>query len=269
MASLPPQSPQDGTRVDLGEDLLDARAPAEAPQGGGTSAVPPGVSDQLNSARILMSEGLLTEARKALFAVLRMEPHNPLAATMIEDLRKQEIQKLFHPDGGTSITKRRNMESDPNAVLRPADLVLEQLARDWRISIVPTDQELEQIRAWLHGLRLELASRTERKDWAVALVQADFPQIAAELLETVTLEDPELWCLRASVCILAQEHEAARSLCEQALRDSEFPASLRQEASYLLAQALAGLGAGQEAMGLYESLGSYRDSELRLRALTR
>jgi hypothetical protein len=246
-------SPNDATRVDLGEDLLVAGG------GIGSRGLFGGVGDELDSARILINEGLLPEARSAIFRALRKDGANRIAARLLEEVRELEIRALLEaPREG--IDHRRKEPSAEEPV--DAELALAGLERDWKIGVLPGEADLDSLRSWLGPLKLASRPAQERKDWAVALIQAEAPELAAELLESSSIDQVEHWCLRASACVLARRFEEACAICEQGLRDPAFPEALRQELSYLRARALLGLGSRTEALEILQSLGSYRDSEL-------
>lgn len=245
--------PNDATRVDLGEDLLVADGSEKNPAADATAG------DELDSARILINEGLLSEARSAIFRALRKDGANRIAARLLEEVRELEIRALLEaPREGTVSRRKEPAEQVPVDV----EVVLAGLERDWKIGVLPGESELDWLRSWLGPLKLASRPAQERKDWAVALIQAEASELAAELLESSSIDQVEHWCLRASACVLARRFEEACAICEQGLRDPAFPEALRQELSYLRARALLGLGSRAEALEILQSLGSYRDSEL-------
>ncbi len=277
MASSPPEHKnpkeslvEEGTRVDLGDDLLavsvegapsrlipaSARAPASA-------------RDDLDSARILMDEGLLEDARRALFRVLRNEPGNRLALGLLEQIRTTEIRSILKPDSRAQAAHAR-AHADQAAPHRDPEQIIAQLELDWHLELGPSESERLVARQWIsQGLGPE-SSLQERMDWAVALVQLGLPDLGVEVLEACGQlhASPSATALHARASLESGRPEAARALAEQALRDPDFPKDLRDEMGYLRAMSFLRLGQRSEAAAIFRTLGNYRESRAWVARLT-
>src|SRR4051812_48800551 len=81
-----------GTRVDFGDDLLATRTGIRKAE----SETPfDEIGDKLESAKILLGEGLLEEAKKILRKLLIDDPHNVIARKRLEDIHEKELQQIF------------------------------------------------------------------------------------------------------------------------------------------------------------------------------
>lgn len=194
MDSSPPSKPNtDETRVDLGDDLLestrtsfsDTRQSLTVPV---KHANPEKASDEeLESARILMSEGLWDEAKEALHRSLRHHSENRLAKKLLEEVHARELQELLN----------RPHRAEPSGVVEEdiAD-VLKKLEEDWRLGLDTGEANGLSLLA-THEAHRELArcaseqaatlSVRERADLAIGFLQMELPEIALSLLQPASL----------------------------------------------------------------------------------
>lgn len=269
MSSSPPDQKnpkasflEEATRVDLGDDLI-AESSAVVPSNLPPASPRPQVSarDDLDSARILIDEGLLDDARKALFRVLRSEPGNRLALSLLEQIRATEVQAILKPEGRAQLAHAR-AQADSTVAPRDPEAVIAQLESDWHLGLGATDAELVLARRWVSEGLGSSSSMQERIDWSVALMQLGLAEVAVEVLEDAggSRVSPEAMALHAQACLEARRPEEARALAEQALRDPDFPKELRNEMNYLRATAFLRTGRRAEAAAVFGSLGGYRDS---------
>lgn len=255
---------EEGTRVDLGEDLVatpSVPAPVSRPR--------PTPRDDLDSARILINEGLLEDARRALFSVLRSEPGNRLALGLLEQIRATEIQAILKPDGRAQVAHPRSQSNDPALRQNPEELIA-KLDDDWNLGLAPSDAEIILARRWVTESLEPSSSMQERMDWAVALIQLGMPEVAVEVLESApeSLGTHESLALHARTNLDCGRFEEARALAESGLKDADLPKDLREEMSYIRAVSLMRTGRLADAASIFASLGSYRDSRPQLEALS-
>jgi hypothetical protein len=257
-------APEEGTRVDLGEDLVSAAPSLATPKS--THQAPPlrslSVSEELESVRILLSEGLLEDARRTLFRILRLDPANSLARRFLEEIRDLEVKALLHSGGKT----RATLTQVPRSSRVESTAVLERLDADWRLGMQPDPRDRQSCEKWLRKNIAAGAGTRELLDWAGALILMEQPELAAELLERQARAslDPQLRALLAQAHLLAGKPQEVRMICEAGLRDPGIAPEIRNELNYLRARALELLAERSEASAIYGALGSYRDSRFRL-----
>jgi len=140
------------TRVDLGDDLLQEKTvvlpanplgdPAtgvqanlllteESAQGKqGTESV----SDLLESAKILVNEGFVEDAKKTLRQILILEPAHVGARQFLAKIQKQELEQIIEDKE----VYRPALRKDPVQLVEPDDVetVLRQLDQDLQLGII-------------------------------------------------------------------------------------------------------------------------------------
>jgi hypothetical protein len=258
--AVSPKEPTEISQVDLGDDLL-APAPSSGVAAAPRSSAEQTVHQDLDSARILLSEGLTVEARRTLFRVLRREPENPMARQLLEEIREIEVRALLESRGPArpTLTEIRLQPTTDGAA------ALARLDAELRLGLDTAAQERPLCEAWLEASLPEHASQREVVDWAVALIALGQPQLAAEVLERSPrlLRDIEIQLLHAEVLVLCGRARESLSVCEQALRDPEVSGDRRREFGYLRGRSLELLGRREEARSIFISLGDLRDSRMR------
>lgn len=97
----------EGTRVDLGDDLLQSDASSSSRDAiflrtdSGQSPedrrknLSDYLQDEIQSAKILVSEGLTEEAKKILRKILRLDPSNIVARKALEEIHETELKQIF------------------------------------------------------------------------------------------------------------------------------------------------------------------------------
>jgi hypothetical protein len=184
----------------------------------------------------------------------------------MEEIRTQEIEALLHPQGRTRPTLT-NLK--PAAEASPEE-ILEKLDQELKLGLSVSSHELPQCESWVREHLKPEATVRERMDWAVALLYLDQAPLAAKILEEGHVSkssDFELQALLAQAYLLANQLEQTRMICERALRDPSLEGNLREELNYLRARSLEELERQREAAAIYQALGHYRDSRLRLHSL--
>lgn len=126
----PKESPVfEGTRVDLGEDLIEAtRVLARAEAAAETEA------DEFQKGEILLNERLLDDAKKVFRKILRQDPSHEGARRRLDEISKIELQDLL---GGEASKKR--LGSFGTQVDETPEQVLERLEKDLHISVAKAE----------------------------------------------------------------------------------------------------------------------------------
>jgi hypothetical protein len=185
-----------GTRVDLGDDLLERTAmlpmpgavvEPSAPRGG--ELVPDGpvslgqIEDLLESARILAGEGLLEDAKKVLRKILLADPGRLTARQMLEEIHETELKQIF---GESELPRRRlggrdeaaALEATAEAVLRGLDRDLKLGMLDERPSLFRDDAAMDAFGARMDREHASLPP-SERMDLGIAFLEMGLPALAA------------------------------------------------------------------------------------------
>ena len=99
----------DETKIDLGEDLVEKTRMLpilNRPKGSSSESpvdlvqksiptTPETIEDRLQTAKILINEGFLEEAKKQLHQILIAHPGNSFAQRFLEDIQKIELKTIF------------------------------------------------------------------------------------------------------------------------------------------------------------------------------
>src|SRR5438067_805610 len=119
----------EGTRVDLGDDLLSEKTRVLPGMDPTVVSSPPSATmeDHFESAKILLAEGLPEEAKKILRQILRSDPGHVLAKKTLNEIHDLELKQIF----GSEKPRRRVGEkpTQPLSVL-DSQQILRQLDRD-------------------------------------------------------------------------------------------------------------------------------------------
>ncbi|MCC7440059.1 MAG: hypothetical protein IT285_00410 [Bdellovibrionales bacterium] len=291
--------------MDLGEDLLSERtallrAEREAASAEpGSSAPPPfDPSDAIESAQILVREGLLEEAKKTIRRVMLHNPGNLTAKALLAEIHDQELQQIFseHQPGGR-LQRRRSRVHDPLAGVDPA-LVLRNLDTDLRLGLAEEFQAQEAVSArglfpdlaalerFSQKLELdlkELAPR-DRMDVGIAFMEMGIPEVAVRQFEAVIElcrrgSEPDTANELVAVSLMAgaylgsgRPYEAMQTV-ERYLSDTDVPEVEKIHLMYLMGRALEAASRGAEAVDWFarvtELEPGYRDAAQRQRDLLR
>lgn len=114
------------TRIDLGEDLLLGTEFSIKSAESILSEENP--KELLRSAKILKSEGLIQEAKKVFFAVLRLDPKNTQAKKLLEEIQEYEFKELFRDEFESS----RNEKYDENI---DSEEIVKNLENDLKLNL--------------------------------------------------------------------------------------------------------------------------------------
>ena len=294
--SLPQGDPGDGTRIDLGDDLLDKTAqleysrPSEEVEPAQSQSLVDeneSIDSQLHSARILVSEGLLEEAKRIFRKVLIQDSDNLSARQGLEELHKEELKQIFNNDRTNRHLFGKKGEEQESATDR--DVILEKLDRDLNL-----DLHMEGLGA-LEGMSLfgdkaafdtyakkldEEFSKEDsatRIDLGIGFLEMGLFELAARQFEAALhkLEqeaNPELVvaiALLAYARILGNKPLEATMAIQPLLNDGEIPREKKVELFYLMGRANEALKSSDLAARWYRQVEEiepdYRDVRARLK----
>lgn len=106
---------QNNTRIDLAEDLLlETEINIKSAESFLSESNP---KELLRSAKILKSEGLVAEAKKAFLGVLRLDPKNTQAKKLLEEIQEYEFKDLFIEENHHEREKYETSDSDIDEVI--------------------------------------------------------------------------------------------------------------------------------------------------------
>ena len=255
-----------GTRVDLGEDLVEETAPLLVPKVKReinpildslniTEVTPENISDIIESAKILMNESLLDDAKKLLHQVLIVAPDHIVARKYLNDIHDEELKQIFGDRSPSRYQKEENssyLKEDPEQLIRKLDLDLGlglfsgsfATAPLSELSLFKDDVELEA-----YGDRIEhdLFSAPV-KDWidlGIAFLEMDLYPISIRLFSgacrRLTLDSEQniesalsaTSLLALSLIMAGRPYEAASEL-QPLLMDLDVPNERKAELYYLM-----------------------------------
>jgi tetratricopeptide (TPR) repeat protein len=98
---------------------------------------PDQVVDQMQSARILMGEGILEDAKKILRRILLNDSSNVEARKMLDGIHETELKQIFGESDTPRHQFRRRMPTGPVEI--SADIVMQSLDRDLKLGIFDQD----------------------------------------------------------------------------------------------------------------------------------
>ena len=289
------------THVDLGEDLLEKTAfipgltaskahvpsPLDIPAGESGS-----IDDLLHSAKILVDEGLIEDAKKILHRILIIDSSNKMALEAINRIQKEELKYLLREDATRQRTPQRKpqrkqeiQEVDPEKLMRKLDqdLGLGIFAQNFPVALasdLSLFQNPEEMAAFSLKLEKNLVG-ANIQDWVdlgIAFLEMDFYQIAARLFTGVCRKiDSEMQrdqsisatsLLALSLILLGRPFEAISKL-QPLLRDGEIKADQKIEIYYLMGRTYESLDKSEFALHFYHQVmeidACYRDVKYRVR----
>ncbi len=228
----------------------------------------PSLEDDLASAKILFSEGLLEEAKRLLYRMLLHSPHYRKGRELLDQIGKFEIEHLYDT---TPRTLGKIVLEDPDEVVRRLE---SDLGLDEANGIPESGAEI-----WKHSIDLDARSSL---DLGIAFFEMGcFQDAGRELrhaIKQVLQEKSSLGevglsatALLAESLVLSCEAFGAKMVLEPVLSDSELLHEDKTCLYYLMGRAEESLGHSASAKGWYEKVvqtdPSFRDAEFRLRFL--
>ena len=272
-----------GSRVDLGDDLLKTRNISYDREAGGKNSAdvpaPESIEELLLNSKILMSEGLLEDAKKTLRRVLRTEPANLAARDRLEEIQRIEIKRLLGQDdagtagGGFLRAKKKKVEP----ALEDGESVAAALERE--LGPVPTTEEKffendsgrDVFLANLEGVCVGIGPN-DRIDLGIGFLEMEFYEVAIRMFRAAAAAEPGERRARALIATAwvakGNGFEAITEL-EALIADQSAPEEEKIDYGYLAGRAQELLGNYEMAVRWYRAVlqieTSYRDAEDRLR----
>jgi hypothetical protein len=277
--------------VDLGEDLLESTAElGELSAGEGLSrdgdpAVDPfadparyradkivDIADVLKNADILISEGLLEDAKRVLHSALRKSPHHIPAREKLKALHELELKYIFTGQSGVKTPDRKSQVALPTRA--ESESILQRLDTDFKLGIYGDPRAakddvtglslfatVEDIEAYAANLERQLSGIgiRGRMDLGIAFLEMGLPLVAARQFRSAlsaaeSTNDAEMRLGAASLLayalITANKAFDAVICLEPFVSDSEIPPGDRIHFLYLM-------GVAHEAVGKKEAAGKW------------
>jgi tetratricopeptide (TPR) repeat protein len=303
----------DETHVDLGDDLLEKTAiiafskepevvpkPDNVQQGVLESSIdqPTSVEDALHSAKILVNEGFLEDAKKVLRKILVKDSGNALARKHLEEIHQLELKQIF---GDTESRRPYRKKVEINPPTQDAEEVMRQLDEDLNLGVFSVKSlgasdpmaTADQLSLFQDPrLIAEFCDRLEKdlihadpQDWidlGVAFLEMDLFAIAARLFsgagKKIDLSDlnqnslrMSVNCLLALTLILAGRPYEAISKIQPLLGDLSVPSEQKVELFYLMGRTYESMKRPTMAFQFYQKVMEidphYRDVDLRIRKI--
>lgn len=300
----------EGTRVDLGDDLLEftASSKLEAPiprepsedsaiisEDEFAKPIPASeVEDQLQSARILLGEGLTDEAKKILRRILITDPHHVLARQTLNGIHELELKQIFGEE--RKIPSLRKRRSEPVLSDLDADRIMRSLDRDLGLGMFaetagsnptpgfPMAADPKALEEYSEALERQLRDATgqDRMDLGIAFLEMGVPELAERQFRVacrILVSDPDVnssgilpaTALLAHALILLGRAFDATITIQAVLRDTEIKHENKIEFFYLMGRAYETMRKPDIAARWYEQVKEsdprYRDVDSRLRAV--
>jgi tetratricopeptide (TPR) repeat protein len=287
MDSGDPLDPTEGTRVDLGDDLLEKTAVARpgAPAGSDARTQPPqlvlhDLSDAFESARILQNEGFLDEAKKLLRKILISDSRHWEAKEKLAEIHELELKQIL--EGREPVRPRlRGMDPSP-APEHPsdfdADAIRSRLVRDLNLEPRDEDGPLELVRDagtsanYVQFLVRKLGALDARAslDLGIAYFEMGLYSVAERLFELSGQLDTsgmaESAVLRVEALVQLERWADAEMVLDEVLARgmADLEAYTRLECAYWKARILSARGRGGEAeawfLEVIQADPTYRDA---------
>jgi tetratricopeptide (TPR) repeat protein len=293
-------SSSDDTRIDLGDDLLEKPSENSTGDSAPTSLASLSlaeISDQLQSAKILMSEGLAEEAKKILRRILLSDPGNAQARKSLGDIHELELKQIFGPERRRSPERRQKEESFASI---DSEMLMRQLDTDLRLGLFSENggeaegqlsgpsnqlslfQDEKELNRFAENLEKTLGGATyrDRIDLGIGFLEMSLYELAArqfraairKILHETSSESIALVSatslLAYSLILGGRPFEATLAL-QPVLRDPEIKAEKKVELLYLMGRAYDSLQKHGLALEWYQRVREidpyFRDIQDRLR----
>ncbi len=275
-----------GTPVDLGDDLLEGLTKPISTSATSTQVKNPfkDFEDALQSAKILMSEGILEEAKKTLRKLMLIDPGHATVRKLLNEIHESELKQIFgeQPKRKTFLENTTEKINSDQA-LKELDEYLQlgvfssQGSEKYisQLSLFKDSHSFEKFTRNLESeLKLKKVTLQDRLDLAVAFIEFGLFDVAVQLLRELTYQDLLEDELISVVSLLAhtyiemsKPYEAA--LCLEALvRETEINSDKKIELYYLMGRSQEMLNQKTVAQQWYLQVKKtdphYRDLEERL-----
>jgi tetratricopeptide (TPR) repeat protein len=264
-----------GTPVDLGEDLLEGSTKSIISGPSATQFKNPfkEFEDSLQSAKILMSEGIYEEAKRTLRKLMFIDPGHAAVRKLLNEIHELELKQIF----GEQPKRRSFLEKqapifNSEQVLKELD---EYLHLDLKNLSLFEEKNFSDLSKSIEAdLKVSQASLHDRLDMAVAFIEIGLYGVAIDLLEksmAAELLEDELIAvvsLLAYVYIQAGRPHESVLILEPFVRESETQIGKKVELYYLMGRAQEALDNRALAKQWYNQVKkidpNYRDIEERL-----
>ncbi|MGK5087784.1 hypothetical protein WDW86_09515 [Bdellovibrionota bacterium FG-2] len=297
-SSKPPRN-SEGTRIDLGEDLLDD-SPIVLPEVLEVSApltAPPETSDdEFESARILLSEGLVEDAKKILRKLLRSDTEkkgNTVAVReMLDRIQKTELDELIRGNGQLRARFRSLGPLEKGALSEvDSEALMRKLDQDFGLGLFPdrtseqsshplalfgSQEAMDQFATKLEG-DLKDASVQDRLDVGIAFLEMGLYILAGRQFEAaIRIGHPPSMpalALLSYAWLLAERPFEAIGVLQPHLGKTELTQEEKLEFFYLMGRAHESLHKLESAFFWYQKIQEmdyhYRDVSERMDRLVR
>ncbi|MGE0614317.1 MAG: tetratricopeptide repeat protein [Bacteriovoracia bacterium] len=272
----------EGTRVDLAEDLLRTSPSLGATPSSTTKQID--LDDSVQSARILVNEGLIEEAKRTLWRILRDDASHVVARELLEEIHELELKQLF--DENSPRRERRGRRRgepehwDTESIIAELDESLGlQLDDGGDTLLAQLFKDDRDVREFKRRLDEDLASLAapERLDVGIAYFQMGLPDIAFAQFDAVRKTSTDGDLIYISTTLVAQAQLAMRKpfealvSLEAFLGSSDLSSDQKLNLYYLMGVAHQQIGSAPEAMSCFEWVAHadprYRDVQDRLNQL--
>lgn len=238
------------TSIDLGDDLLEKTAVTSHDNLSRNETTAPeplpieSPEDGLASAKILMGEGLLEDAKRVLHRVLVLDASNARAKRMLADVHDKELQQIF-----SDSPKRKGILDDLRLNRRtwiderPSEQILNELDRDLGLGLLDELESGKQASEWAGALDRDLSDidSKSRIDVAIAFLEMGLFETASRVLSVVMAEPGSIGftasCLYATAKIAEKDGFSATLALEPVVSDPEIATVDKIEVFYLLGRA--------------------------------
>jgi tetratricopeptide (TPR) repeat protein len=287
---IKPEESSEGTRVDLGEDLMDKTAlsvnPLLASDAIDQDRKPQEIPEMIENAKILFNEGLYEDAKKILHQIVIQDPHNVVARKQLRVIQEQQLNQMLR-DAKQPSQPDQPEEVDPEAVLRDLDKELNlgiYSGQQWDASVnqLSLFQNSEELDSLYENLEKELI-HANVQDWidlGIAFLEIELYPIAVKLFlgacRTIKVDASDYversvsaTSLLALALYLEGKSFEAISKIQPILMDTDIKREFKTELFYLLGRVYETLGKPEFAQRLYLTVGEiepdYRDTTERLK----
>jgi len=269
----------EGTRVDLGEDLLeqDPHASFILP-----SAGPESVQSLFESAKILMREGMLEEAKKIIHQILSRDSKFAAANGLLKEIHQKELEQIFNQERTRKVYRKDPDREGIDFNNINSSELMDKLDRELNlgISVSPSFfSDSESLEVFYSHLETELAGAPpqDRVDLGIGFLETGLFELAIRLFQQAAqswgeAQDPRMAsgiALLALAQLLAGKPFDSLMTLQPAINDSEIPLQSRIEIFYLTARAHEALDQPDQARDWYQKTAAldlyYRDVSERIK----
>ncbi len=283
--SLTSQSEKTGTSIDLGEDLLEKTRTKESSSidesvddddnayaAKSPISVGESTDDLIQSAQILLREGLAEEAKRILHQVLRKDPANVTARNLLGQIHEQELKQIFY-DEPVRRQKKSVLDGDH-------EKVLQELDRDLKLGILNLEDQpsLFKDSAGIDSFAEKIeesyinASPRDRMDLGIAFLEMGVFELAVRQFRAAQRSSSDTLAATAllayALILNGKAFEASLTL-EAVLGDISLELNQKIEFFYLMGRANESLNRIKLATEWYQDVlnidPTYRDTEERIR----